>query len=94
MLHMCHQYYAEWDLVLNVKKSSFMVICEDDELLLPNMTLGSGILSWVKEIKYLGVFLKSKKGFRVKCRVQLYKNFRCVICSVTEVWMHIRTCIM
>ena len=47
------------------EKSNFMVIGKDYELLLPDMTLIGGILSWVKEIKYLSVFLKSKKGLRI-----------------------------
>ena len=58
MLHLCHQYCVEWDLVFNVKKSYVMVLDKDDELLLLNKTLVGGIRSWVKKIKYLGVFLK------------------------------------
>ena len=45
MLYVCHQYCVEWDSMFNVKKSNVMVIGKDDELLLPDMILGGGLLS-------------------------------------------------
>ena len=42
-----------------------MVIGKDDELVLPDLTFNGGILSWVKEIKYLAAFLKSKKDLKM-----------------------------
>ena len=44
--------------MFNVKKTNVMGIGKDDKLLLLEMILGGGILSWVKEIKYMDVFLK------------------------------------
>ena len=49
MLHLCHQYCAEWDLVFNVKKSYVMVNGKNEELLLSYMTLSCGILLWVEK---------------------------------------------
>ena len=60
--------------MFNVIKSNVKVIGKDDELLLPDITFGGGILSWVKEIKYLGVFLKSKKGLKINIALNC-RNF-------------------
>ena len=45
------------------------------------MTLGGGILSWVKEIKYLGIFSKLKTGLRMNvelnCKQFLGTSLQC-----------------
>ena len=60
MLNACYQYCFKWDLQLNVKKSTVMVIGKHDAVQLPDMSLGTGVLHWVQETKYLGTFLLSR----------------------------------
>ena len=61
----CYRYCELWNLQLNVRKSNVMVIGRNDDDILPDLYLGPGILGWVKEIKYLGLYLQSRKGLRV-----------------------------
>ena len=49
-----------------------MVISRNDYDILPDLHLGPGVLGWVKEIKYLDVYLQSRKGLRVN----IYSNCR------------------
>ena len=64
---------------LNVRKSNVMVIGRHDDDILPDLCLGPGISGWIKEIKYLGVYLQSRKGLRVNidsnCRKFLDASF-------------------
>ena len=66
MLTVCYQYCFKWDLQFNVKKSTVMVIDKHDAVQLPDISLGTGVLHWVQETKYLGSFLLSHRGLRIK----------------------------
>lgn len=39
-----------------------IVIGKDDNIVLPVIKLGASLLSWVKEVKCLGVLFQSRKG--------------------------------
>jgi hypothetical protein len=73
MLDICHDYCVQWDMVLSVKKSNVIVVGRDDESVLPIMNLGSDELCWVKELKYLGVFMQSHKGLRINIEANCRK---------------------
>ena len=78
--NICYSYCNEWDMKFNVKKSNVMVVGKNDNtILMPSMQLGTENLTWVKEIKYLGVVMHSKNGLRVNtnynCRKSLCSSF-------------------
>ena len=82
MFNVCYQYCFKWNLKFNVKKSTVMVISKHDAVQLPEMSLGTGVLHWVQETKYLGTFLLLHKGLRVNvdsnCRKILSASF-CIL---------------
>ena len=80
MLNICYSYCNDWDMKFNVKKSNVMVVGKNvNTILMPSVQLGTEDLTWVKEIKYLGVVMHSKNGLRVdtnyNCRKFLCSSF-------------------
>ena len=73
MLDVCYTYCQEWDLKFNVKKSNVMIVGKSDGAVMPPIHLGTELLCWVSEMKYLGVILYSKGGLRVNVHVNCRK---------------------
>ena len=73
MLDVCYTYCQEWDLKFNVKKSNVMIVGKSDGAVMPPTHLGTELLCWVSEMKYLGVILYSKGGLRVNVHVNCMK---------------------
>ena len=71
---------SAWYLQFNVKKSTVMVIGKHDAVQLPVISLGTGVLHWVQETKYLGTFLLSHKGLRVNVDSNCRKFFGASFC--------------
>ena len=62
MLTNCYEYCKARDLKFNVNKYKLMVVRQGDKETMPSMLLGAETLSWVAEMKYLGVSMYSKHG--------------------------------
>jgi Reverse transcriptase (RNA-dependent DNA polymerase) len=79
MLDACYHYCCYWDLKLNVLKSNVIVFGGGSNIMLPDMLLGAGVLEWVKEVKYLGVYVFDRNGLKVNvdhnCRKFLGASF-------------------
>ena len=73
MLNICFSYSTDWDMKFNVKKCALMCIghCMLDDV--PLMFMGEDVMSWAKEIKYLGVMVQSGRDLTVNVNVNCRK---------------------
>jgi hypothetical protein len=73
MLNIYYAYCCEWDLQFNAKKCTVMCIGKDNDSVTSVIELGIDQLTWVKKIKYLGVYIQSRGCLRLNADVNCRK---------------------